>query len=316
MARQAQPGSVNGTPEDIIKRAERRATAQLAAWVGIFSKAVEGKTTAKAINSALIAAAKRLPVSTFRKGVEGANFHGSMLGALDSDWEQNNSRQIEVEEFRVGARVRSLVGAEQGFSNDPLGQASETFFAKDVVDADTFAAMQKSAQRQAFTVANQASRQMLKDTQRELARQVAVGSDLRTFKKFVDARLVSAGWTPVNPSHVETIFRTNVMGAYNQGRARQASQPIVLELFPLWQIVTVNDGPPRQRATHQAVHGVVLRADDSFWQTAYPPFGFNCRCRVRSVTESAFGNRVRSGSSITGLPDPGFSSGVGGLLAA
>ncbi len=268
LAQQVQPESVNGTPDDIINRAERRAKKQLDGWADIFGKAVEGKKTAKAINKALVAASRRLPVATFRDGVDESVLHGSMLGALDSDFEIENDVTVGPERF--------LATNKKGFTSDPLQDATDAFLAREVVAPDTFALMTAAAKKRAFSVANLASKQMLKDTQRELARQVAVGADLRDFRRFVDARLVSAGWTPKNPSHVETIFRTNVMSAYNSGRARHQTEPIVLEVLPLWQIVTVNDGPPRQRPTHQAAHGIVLRATDPFWQDAYAPFGFNC----------------------------------------
>jgi hypothetical protein len=32
--------------------------------------------------------------------------------------------------------------------------------------------------------------------------------------------------------------------------------------------------------------GTVLPVDDPFWDTHYPPIGFNCRCGVRSLSES------------------------------
>jgi len=61
----------------------------------------------------------------------------------------------------------------------------------------------------------------------------------------------------------------------------------------------------------------VVRADDSIWATAFPPFGFNCRCRVGSVSQADVDNkglRVRSGGEIHGLPDPGFTAGASTLL--
>ena len=73
-----------------------------------------------------------------------------------------------------------------------------------------------------------------------------------------------------------TIFRTNTLGIYGAGRHEQMTQPAVLAVRPYWQIVTVNDGPPRQRPTHQAVHLWVLEASDPIWQRVWNPFGYNC----------------------------------------
>ena len=111
--------------------------------------------------------------------------------------------------------------------------------------------------------------------------------------------------------------RQNVVNSYNSGRHAQMTQPAVLRARPYWRIRTVNDGPPRQRHTHQAVHDWVLSATDSIWQRAFPPFGFNCRCRVGSLSKADVENqglRVRSGSEVHDLPDPGFTSGAPSLL--
>ena len=56
---------------------------------------------------------------------------------------------------------------------------------------------------------------------------------------------------------------------------------------------------------------------DSEKVSVEPPFGFNCRCRVVTLSEPevrARSLRVRSGSEVSGLPDPGFTSGSGALL--
>lgn len=52
----------------------------------------------------------------------------------------------------------------------------------------------------------------------------------------------------------------------------------------LLQYRTVNDGLVRPE--HAALHGVTLPKDDSFWNTYYPPNGWNCRCTVVQVSRS------------------------------
>ena len=41
----------------------------------------------------------------------------------------------------------------------------------------------------------------------------------------------------------------------------------------------------RTRDSHRALHGKVFPHDSEFWDVWYPPNGFNCRCRVRALTE-------------------------------
>jgi len=83
-----------------------------------------------------------------------------------------------------------------------------------------------------------------------------------------------------SPQRLRTIYRTNKFSAYQCGRlqrhrARSASRPF-------WQYVAVMDS--RTRPSHAALNGVVYAADDPIWQSIYPPNGFNCRCRVRTLS--------------------------------
>ncbi|MGN0068479.1 MAG: phage minor head protein [Prevotella sp.] len=52
------------------------------------------------------------------------------------------------------------------------------------------------------------------------------------------------------------------------------------------QYRTANDD--KVRPQHAALHGVTLPIDDSFWQSYYPPNGWNCRCTVVQVRKSKY----------------------------
>lgn len=47
-------------------------------------------------------------------------------------------------------------------------------------------------------------------------------------------------------------------------------------------------GDDKVRPKHAALHGVTLPIDDTFWQTYYPPNGWNCRCTVVQVRKSKY----------------------------
>jgi SPP1 gp7 family putative phage head morphogenesis protein len=50
------------------------------------------------------------------------------------------------------------------------------------------------------------------------------------------------------------------------------------ETLPLLEYMTVGDD--RVRLEHQELEGITLPVDDEFWNSYYPPNGWNCRCDV------------------------------------
>lgn len=85
-----------------------------------------------------------------------------------------------------------------------------------------------------------------------------------------------------SPWRLKTIYRTNIMTAYNGARWKQQYENA--DSRPYWMYVAVMDA--KTRASHAAMNGRVFRYDDPIWNTHYPPCAFNCRCRVRALTEA------------------------------
>jgi SPP1 gp7 family putative phage head morphogenesis protein len=309
-----QPDTVNGSPETLIDKAVRESARATSKWIDAIATAVDGRDDAGAILRVLKAIPARLNIQPFARAAERRMMHGVMLGALDSVWERENEQTIAPAKFAQTV-LPVGPGAEPSFSVKPYEQAVKWFKSKNVVDKATFESMSSRAKQRAFTIAGEQRDALLRTVHQELARQVAEGADLRQFKTFMKQRLESAGWTPSNPSHVETIYRTNVMNAYSAGRHAEMTQPAVLKARPYWQILGVNDA--RTRDTHRRVQGLCIPASDAAWHRAYPPFGFNCRDRVvsRSETEvQKLGLRIGSGADLANLPDEGFESGIHSLL--
>lgn len=316
------PETVNGTPEPIMETGATNAAAVTGAWANDLYYSITADTAA-GIQRQIQSAINEKDLAALAKPTSEAIMHGVMLGSLDSAYEADTNNTVEAaeleapEEESVKASSRRLAGTNSttyrilGFSSMEYERATDLFLEKKVLTRAVYDALDAKAKLKAFTMARTAKLNMLRVVQRELARQVAKGADLREFREFMKKRLERAGWTPANKSHVEGIFRTNVQSAYNAGGAEHRMRPSVLKARPFWQVVTVNDGPPRQRKTHQAVHMYILRADNPIWATCHPPFGFNCRCRVRSIP-SSYDGPVET--TLPDLPDPGFSSGIANLL--
>lgn len=319
ICRAAQPESVFGSPDVMVERgtdATLHVTEQLAEAI---VRAVHGKSSKRAIEAAIHSAARGFGARKIARPIERELLHGAMLGALDAAWEAHTDRPIAVESFAAlhsAHRALAGFGVDTRFSSKPLAEAIQAFLKKQAVTREDFDRMKKAAQVRAFTVANAANEAMVKTVKQELTRQLAAGADLSDFGKHAAERFEQAGWTPASGSHVATVFRTNVLGSYGQGRVRQMTQPDVLDARPFWQWLSCNDGPPRQRRTHAAMHGAVLRASDPFWSECYPPAGYNCRCRVRSLSIRQGAGKVEEGRGgrFAAMPDDGFSSGIGAMF--
>lgn len=316
----AQPSTVHGSPEVLVEDGVVRGASITGGWADHIVAALEGKGTEFEIRSALQRAANGIDLQPFARATEELILRGLMLGALDSEWERENDNEIAPAKFADEPRQPDFVYA-------PFSEAIKQFEERKVLPPAAFQALEAGARRRAFTVAGLARQDLLDATHAELLRQLREGqagavnpgdpprgANLRDFQKFAKQRLEQAGWTPQNPSHVETIFRTNGMSAIASGRAVEMSQPAVVAALPYWQIRTVKDA--RQRPTHGAADGIVLPANHPFWLHAYPPFGYNCRCRVCARTRAWLErNGVAIGPVPTDLPDPGFESGTRALIS-
>ena len=172
----------------------------------------------------------------------------------------------------------------------------------------------------AFTVAKVMRMDLLEDIREAVDRAIASGMPLSEFKRQLEPILRRKGWWgrlydperkqwywAGTPWRLKTIFRVNTQVAYNVGRYRQMTDPDVLRERPFWMYDAVNDS--RTRPAHAALDGTVLPATDPFWQTYFPPNGWNCRCRVRSLSEREL--RRRGLKPTTGREALGRASSMG-----
>ena len=153
----------------------------------------------------------------------------------------------------------------------------------------------QEAHTKAFTVAKAMRMDVLQDIRDALDAALANGTTLDTFKKDLKPLLEAKGWwgkteegVQLGSGHrLETIFRTNIQTAYSAGRYRMQAEDV--DNRPYWQYVAVMDN--RTRPEHAELNGLTFKSNDVFWQTMYPPNGWNCRCRVRTFSDSDIKHR-------------------------
>jgi SPP1 gp7 family putative phage head morphogenesis protein len=145
----------------------------------------------------------------------------------------------------------------------------------------------------AFTVAKMANVDMLRDVRMAVDKAIAQGQTLEQFKKELQPRLMEAGWwgkaemvDPLtgesklvqlgSPRRLQTIFETNIQTSYSAGHWAQIRQTKDDAPYLMYDAV----GDANTRAEHAAWDGLVLPADDPWWQEHFPPNDWGCRCGV------------------------------------
>ncbi|MBR6127901.1 minor capsid protein [bacterium] len=168
----------------------------------------------------------------------------------------------------------------------------------------------QNAHKKAFTVAKVAREDILKDIRSSLDKALVEGKTFHEFQKELKPILQKKGWwgeqfivdSKGNAEKVQlgsmyrlkTIYRVNMQTSYQAGRYE--TQLDNAEGRPYWQYVAVMDSSTRPE--HAELNELVFRYDDPFWSSFYPPNGWNCRCRVRALSDyKVKAKKIKIGSS-------------------
>ena len=157
-----------------------------------------------------------------------------------------------------------------------------------------FEQMLPEIRARAFAVSGIEDMKRLARIQEAIAK-VPEGGDWR------EARERIAEETGGSEAQAENVLRTNAFQAY--AAARYRSQMGDTEVFPYLKYVTVGDD--RVRDSHARLNGTILRKDDPFWETHYPPWDWGCRCVAVELTEEMARDEQAEGTGT--LRDEGWS---------
>lgn len=155
------------------------------------------------------------------------------------------------------------------------------------------------AHSRAFTVAKVARIDLLQDIRKSLITALENGQSFEKWKADLTPILQDKGWwgrkTVINPEGIEqevqlgsprrlrTIYDTNMQSAFSAGRYKAMLASAETRPYWEWRHITISN--PRKQ--HVALNGCIFRYDDPFWNVAYPPSEWGCKCRViaRSARE-------------------------------
>lgn len=139
----------------------------------------------------------------------------------------------------------------------------------------------------AFVVAGVTDMAMLEEFHAALLESVP-RRDYNAFAAEFDRLVEKYGWSYNGGREwrIRTIFETNVRTAHMAGRLKQMRDPDMVKLRPYWQYVHGETRQPlRPRPQHLGWDGLVLRWDDPWWNTHFPPNDWQCSCGVRTLSE-------------------------------
>lgn len=84
-----------------------------------------------------------------------------------------------------------------------------------------------------------------------------------------------------NINHLNAERQACIGGGISAGQWQQVQAS--KDVYPYLRYQTVGDA--HVRPEHQALNGITKPVDDPFWQSYYPPNGWNCRCHAEPVME-------------------------------
>jgi len=184
----------------------------------------------------------------------------------------------------------------------PNEAAADYIRGKAVADPKNFGNLPDQLKQRAFTVAGIEQLDVLR-RMRDIIAKLPEGASWDEAKKELAAEISPFVGGDDKAARAKAEFTLRIHGAQVYAVARHQQQMGVVDRFPYWQYETVGDS--RVRPGHAALDGKVLRADDPWWKTHYPPWDWGCRCIVHALDEEdALDIGVTDGKQ---MPTPGRS---------
>lgn len=197
--------------------------------------------------------------------------------------------RIEREEFEEAIRPEPL-----GEPDDPeldlhlpgIRRSARQLADRGILTRPDFDMLASRAEKNAiFTVAEQ-GQQTIERIRDVTAEAVEKGWSQDTWHEKLREKSIAS---PLGERHLDTVFRTNALTAYNEGLRESLEHPLVRGTFPYVRYDARHD-PPRVRLDHLAMEKLgiqgtnIYRRDDPIWDTFWPPWDYNCRCSITPVS--------------------------------
>lgn len=175
----------------------------------------------------------------------------------------------------------------------PFAEQIEFFRRKLNIPTDSWTDIYSAEHDWAFMVAGANRDALLTDFRTAVDKVVAEGATLADFRRDFDRIVADHGWDFKGGRdwRSRTIYETNLFSSYNAGIFEQLNA--VRDGLPYWQYH--HSGSENPRPEHLAWDGLVLRAEDPFWDAHFPPNGWGCQCSASGMDDVDLAELGKSG---------------------
>jgi len=195
--------------------------------------------------------------------------------------------------------------ADFKFPSEPAPEVIKFFENKKLKPSFNWEDVWKYEHQVSFTVAKAMQLDILELIRDEVKKAIKEGRTLEQFRKELTPLLKQKGWWGVqemtdphtketklaqlgSPHRLRVIYDTNLRTAHAAGQWDRVQRSKQSHPYLLYEL-----GPSKEhRKQHVQWQGLLLPADDPFWDTHYPQNGWGCKCRVRQVSKVEY-NRIK-----------------------
>ncbi|MGX2974752.1 phage head morphogenesis protein [Ursidibacter arcticus] len=165
----------------------------------------------------------------------------------------------------------------------PFTEQIDYFRKKINLPTATYLDIYGEAHDYAFVVAGAHTHEIMADFRTALDEVIERGGTLEEFRREFDHIVEKHSWQYNGGRNWRTriIYDTNLYASYNHGRYQQQKE--LADVLPYWEYEHNDSAHPRLQ--HLAWDGLVLRADDPWWDTHYPIRAYGCHCTVKALDD-------------------------------
>lgn len=209
-----------------------------------------------------------------------AMFAALMVAAgvgLASGRATGNGQQATVknaEPTPIGEGVSLLT--REDFRPRSASEAAEFVRRKAALTDEQFDRLSKVNRARAFKLAGAHNAGLVQRARDIVADAIEKGRPLRDVRNALNELFDAEGLPRLARHRLNTMFRMQTFSAYSVARKRTLDERASTLTHREYSVI--KPGDPSVRASHQALHGVVTRWNDPFWDQFTPPWEFNCRC--------------------------------------